>query len=360
MSNATDRRFRRASVLCVWFLGVIPGFLSSRVVGLAESPAESAARKLAWELESRRAVEVRVRTDIENPGAGRESSSVKPDFTAVVLHYIETAAGQRYGDLQALLNGKPTMHSLDYGDGSRFAHVDYDRSNLEAQRAVFITRQYPQEDRSDKKNLPPPLLYEYVGREPLPKALARAEPVGAGSVIHRPCDAFLFRRVPWLVVQDQVFYLDRETGTPLKVVSFRDEEMRKQDEPLWVWEAESFEVVSGHPVVQRSTLIEYDRQRAPNFIWREHVEFIEFDKDYSSFQFWPTIQRTATVFDSFTKQIREGAKEQGPSAAPAVPLAPRPSLEATQPYTWVSYMHAAALGLGSLAIITAVILWRRQ
>lgn len=359
MPSANSRGFLRSGRLVVRLMVLLSSLIPTGKVCLADSPAETAAEKLAWEVESRRAIEVRVRTEIANRQVDRDGPSRKQAFDTSVEHYIETSAGQRYNEFQGLLDGVLTARMQNYGDGRRFAHVDYDPKNLKAQQSIYITRQYWQEERSDKRNVPDPLLYHYVGRQPLFKALAKAEYLGEGQSINRTCDVFLFPQVPWLVVQDQVFYLDRETATPLKVAAFRNDAERQRDEPVWVWEAESLDSVSGHPITLTSTKVQYDRERNPAVTWRQHIESIEFDKDYPASQFWPTIQPSATVLDSLTKQVKPGEKAQQSPAA-TEPSTSSPPLQAVPSKGWAADLSTISLILGSAVLIAAVVLWKRR
>jgi hypothetical protein len=324
-------------------------------VAVADSPADRAAKKLAWDIESRRSIEIRVRTDISPPtnrNVGRPM-----DFNAYVDHYIDTASGQRFNERTNLKGETAVDRAEDYGDGSRFAHVQFVRTKLDVQQTVAINRQYFQEESIDRKNLPIPLLYEFVGRQPLHKALAKAEQLGETKVLGRTCDAFLFRNVRWIITHDQVFYLDRESAIPLKVVAYRDEATRLRDEPMWSWTAESLDEKGGHRFVGNSTQVGFGPEKKPTNMWKYHVEEIAFDKTYPASMFWPTIQPEATVLDSFTKTIKSSSTKTS-APAPSTPITK--SAPALPPSNWLSYLPAVMLSGGLVILLVAIIVWRRS
>ena len=82
---------RRAACISAFLLAaLIPTVGPCR----ADSPSERAATKLRWEVESRKAIEFRVRTVITRHGDLRRSTS--QSFNVWVEHYIETATGRRF------------------------------------------------------------------------------------------------------------------------------------------------------------------------------------------------------------------------------------------------------------------------
>ena len=324
----------------------------------AGSIAEDAAKKLAWEVESRRSVDMRTKT---KPTNNSLNSGEEPLFNTYEEHYIETAAGKRFGEFVGMMDDVVTARWQDFGDGSRCAHVDFDRGDTDLQKTVAITRQYWREDQSDRKTIPAPLLYLYVGREPLQKMLLNAEILGESRVLDRQCDRFLFRSVRWPIVQDQVFHLDRATAMPLKVAAYKDNAARLQEEPLWEWTAESLDTVEGHPVTLKSTLVAYGASRKASYIWETQVESITFDKFHPDTGFWPIIQPTATVFNSLDGSVRNGKGLKPPKTdVPSGSAGPPTASDAVPPTTWTDFLPVTTLLLGCTMFATAGIFWWRR
>jgi hypothetical protein len=320
--------------------------------------AQRAAELLAWELGSRKSVEVRVTCEITN----YLTSAEKPQaFDRVVEHYIETASGQRFCDYRGMKGDKVVSRSTHYADGKKFADVNYSPNDPDQQASVYIKRTYWMEEASDRRQAPQPLLFLYVGRHPLNEALSKAEAMGKQEVIGRKCDVFRFPRVQWTAPQDQVFYLDTATAIPLKVEAYRVAADRDGKEPLGVWSAESLDQVHGHFVTMKSNQTEYGKDGTPTFMWKYNVESIEFDKTYNSSMFWPTLQPGVTVFDAVANKIREvpGGSRAQPTDLKGSVVSPTP-VRATPPGDWTAFGSVAAFLIGVAILIMGGVLWRRQ
>jgi hypothetical protein len=325
----------------------------------AGTPAEEAARKLAWIIESPRSVELEVRTRIIehvplNPDGGPQEWDVSLE------RYIETATGQRLLEYQGYKEKVLRTRNTSYSDGTRFAHVDHDPDRPERQHQAFVMRRFWQEDRSDRRHLPVPWIFLYVGREPLHKALPHAEALGEARVLGRPCEAFLFSRVRWLITQDQVFYLDRETGLALKVESYRQPEDRARERPLWVWTAESIDTLQGYPLTRDSTQVSYGPEGQRLTTWEHRVESIAFDRDYPASTFWPTLEPGVTLYDGITGKIQtpttpglESPARLGDSKTGSQPVVAEPGTR------WIT-ASGVFLGAGCLILVLAGLIWMRK
>lgn len=323
-----------------------------------DSPSEVASKQLAWDMEPRKSVEVRVTYVITN----NQSDPSRPAaFNTVVEHYLETASGQKFYEFRGMKGDAVTSRSIHFGDGTKFTDINYDPKNTESQQSVFVKRQFWMEEGSDRKQLPHPLLFLYVGRVPLYKSLSKAQYLGKGEVIGRECNLFLFPQVRWAVIQDQVFYLDQATSIPLKVETFRDQASREKKEPLWVWTAQSLDKVQGHFVPLKSTETLYAKDGSPQLAYDFHVESIEFDKEYPASTFTPVFQPGVTVLDGFTNKAYEapGVKKAVPSAPKETAATIQP-IQAVPPRDWSANAPILSLGLGAVVLIVAGLLWRRS
>ena len=306
-----------------------------------DKPAERAAMQIAGELASRKSVEIKLQAKIFPLG-----DFVKRPQTVEVMkiHYIETADGKRFWDDLGLGGGKPTYRSTHFRDGSKCADVNYNREDTTRQQTVTIQREFWMEAKNDRRQLPPTLLHLYVGRESLDEALPKAKSLGAGEVIGRECDIFLFEKVRWAVTQDQVFYLDRETATPLKVEAYHDEPSRQAKQPMWVWAATSLDRVQGHPVVLKSTEAASGPDGTPVARWEFEVESIEFGREYPASTFWPTIQPGVGVWDSIkAKAYQAPGKREEPAIPKEITESTAAPMSADPPSDWSGIASRAQL-----------------
>jgi len=332
------------------------------VIRSLQSPAQAAAEKVAAHLGSWNAIELTVREDIIlNKPRGRKAT-----FNAVVERYVETAEGQRLYDTRNILGDALVGRAASYCDGSRCVDAHYDPPNLETRPTqVAIKASFHMEGQNERPSRPHPLRLFHVGRKPLDRALADSEHLGTERVIDRECDLFLFRQVKWGIRQDHVYAIDRDTGVPLRVVSFKDEAARGADDPLWSWTAESLDFVDGRPVVLKSIQVAPKSDDGAGLRRLIQVESVAFDRDYPASTFWPTIQPGVHVFDTIARRDYDQPGARPPAAPPAI-TPPIASVEAPTPIVaepgtgWATYLKAGSLILGVALLVGGLILWWRR
>ena len=115
--------------------------------------AQDIAEKLAWEFETRTAIEIHVKMELRYNRLPGELD--KLDFDTVDQTYIETVGGQRYFDQRMSLEGKPFSRHTDYCDGKRSGRLGFDRAELDRQELLTIKRFFGNEEQSGKINRPP-------------------------------------------------------------------------------------------------------------------------------------------------------------------------------------------------------------
>jgi hypothetical protein len=321
-------------------------------------PAELAAKRLAWELETRKSVDLRTRMDII---PSKVDPLQLPTHDAVEDHYIETAIGQRKCESRYLLSDAVTSRYTHFSDGPKCADVFYSKDDLNRPESIVIKRQYFMEDRSERPQRPQPLQLLYVGREPLYQALPKAVYIGEGQVINRDCDVFLFTQVRWEVPQDHVYYLDKATSIPLKVESFQDQSARDQKKPLWVWTAESLDKIQGHFVPLKSRTVAQSDDPGSSFTWTHRVQSIEFDNDFPATIFWPVLDPGVWMLDTISnKKYRvPGGQSETPSATAKAAEISQP-VRAAPPSDWNMMISAVVFGLATVSLVSGSVLWWRQ
>jgi len=278
------------------------------------------------------------------------------DFTLVDEHYIETALGQRTCDTTHLQGDEVVRRFSLFSDGSRCADVQCDAHPPDHQKSVFIKRTYSQEDGNDRMNRPQPIQLLYVCREPLHKALPKAESLGTGTVLGRDCDIFLFRQLRWRVPQDHVYYLDRATSIPLKVESFKNQAARDAAEPLWVWTAESLDKVQGHFIPLNCQMVRFK----PNVTWKYHVESVVFNKEYTASTFWPVLQPGVFVRDFISqKSYKVPGAEKTTLGAPERSSNAQP-IQAIPPQGYLSALSTVSFGVGLVVFFVGIAIWMRR
>lgn len=322
-----------------------------------DSALAAIAEKLAWSTESRKSVEIQVRQHTKsNMPVGPGSFNVTRD------RYIETANGERFYQQEGLADGVLKHRSTHYLKEGKSADVSYIGEKLDIQSSVVLNRQFWMEDRSDRRQVPVPLLFNYVGREPLYKALKHGQRLDKTRVVDRDCEVVLFPDVRWFIRQDQVFYLDSETGVPLKVEAYRVGTKREPGDKFFDWTATELEQAGGaRPmVVKRSTMNNYSEGR-PDFSWDFEVESLVFDRTYPPSTFWPVIGQGVVVTDSAARKISMTSGEN-PAIAEAEAKASTsqlPPVDATQPTSWTTYAPGASVALGLAVLACAWVLRRR-
>jgi hypothetical protein len=334
-----------------------PLALALLVLASAPPPGQTHAERLAWELESRRSVELWARVEL-NPVKIDPQTPLKYD--AIEDHYVETAMGERLCDARFLKSGVAVQRYGHFSDGSKCADLNYSEGNLERQVSAVIKRTYFTEDRSDRTERPEPLSVLYVGREPLQKALPKARYLGKDRVVNRGCDVFLFVRVRWEIPQDHVYFLDEATSIPLKVESYADETARTKKNPLWTWTAQSLDEVGHHFVPLKSKTISYGENAQPDFTWVHTVVSIEFGKDFPASTFWPSLNPGVGVLDTIANKryVVPGVREE-PSTGTSDGGDDRTAVRAAAPSDWTGTISACALGLGAATLILGGVLWWR-
>ena len=323
-----------------------------------ESPADEVAKRLAWELDTRKSVELRTRVDII---PGKVDPQKPLDYDAIEEHYIETGVGQRKCDSRGLKSERVVSHYARFSDGSKCADLNYSKDDLERETSFVIKRHYGIEDRSDRMDCPEPLRALHVGREPLQKALCKADYLGEKQVLGRDCDVFLFTRVRWEIPQDHVYYIDKKSSIPLKVESYLDQSARERNKLSWVWVAESLDQVQEHFVALNSKTVAYDEDSGPPFTWIHRVLSIEFGKEFPPSTFWPTLQPGVTVLDTISNKRYQVPGTSADSApAKAKVGEPNEPVVAAPPSGWTTPASNVLLGLGAAVLIAACVLWRRS
>ena len=318
--------------------------------------AQEIAEKLAWEFDTRTAIEIHVKMELRYNRL--PESLEKLDFNTVDQTYIETAAGQRFFDQQMSLDGKPFSRHSDYCDVKRSGRLGFDRAELDRQESLTIKRFFGNEERSGKINRPPPLDLLTVGRRPLGQALVESGiPLGESTVIGRPCDLFLFERVPLAVPQDHVYSLDHATGIPLQVAAYLDHPARAREEPVWTWTASSLDEVAGHHIPLRSRSVVPVRGPEPG-ITRTYdytVSSVVYNQPYAASTFWPVYQPGLGIDDTITKKT-----SVAPGKRPEPRVGVQEPIRATPPPDNTRVGSFAFLGLGvALVALGLFAYWRR-
>jgi len=322
---------------------------------------------LATNSASWQSVEMRVRQDFGTPDP---ELAKKTEYHTAEDHYVETVVGQRLTEI-TYSEGKDVHYSSSsYSDGSRFADVEFDVDEPDHQQSVTIKRSFYMEGQSGKVDRPIPLLFLYVGRKPLLEALPSAKPLGASVHMGRPCEDYLFEKIAWMVTQDMIYSLDRQTGLPLHVISFPDAQGRSHDQPFWEWTAESLDQVGGFYLVKNSRQTDFDRRGVINptaphrtvlFDRKFQVQSVEFNKSFPAMTFWPKIQPGVSVMDTTTKKVYKepgtplpSARRQGDQPTATVPLV------ATPPPAWTATGTTVVLGLSVTLVVLGIFLRFRR
>jgi hypothetical protein len=320
-----------------------------------ESPAESAARKLTWEMGTWKSIEIQDHYDAVNEVLERG----QPRTFQEVRRYIETASGQRFYDTRLSNDLKEVTTDSDYSDGARCANLfRIDKGGVAGEEQVSITRAFGIE-REGWSNRPTALNYLYVGLKPLPEALPQAQYLGADKQLNRQCDRFLFTHVKGKDDPEVlVYWLDRETGVTLRVEYYDNEQARTQGRQLGIWTAESLDLVGGRHFALKSEFIQMDpRGTGPPRVAARHkitTDKVLFDQAYPKSTFWPVITKETKVFDFVTGKI------SGPKKRAIAKTHTQTPIQAVDGSGWGVSYSAAGMLLGLAAIAAGLTLWWRR
>jgi hypothetical protein len=252
-----------------------------------QTPAETIASRLSREMESWKAIEIQVQhhlTDI-----GRTTSKGKTYSTNIEEHYIETAAGQRLAERTVGDPDGEARRDASFSDGSRFVDITYKPGEGSDQRQYKINTSFGGEANSMHSRRPLPLSYLYLEHKPLHEQLSKAKHLGSETHFNREGELFLFTGVTWTKQPvDLLYLLDRATGIPLKLACYASAEAREKNDPLWTWEADTFDQVGDHYFPLQSTELAFaPGQSDPRMTRTLNVEECAFDKSYPKTLFQP-------------------------------------------------------------------------
>ena len=318
------------------------------------------ADRLQRVMESWRSIEVRVST--KQPLPSNPPAGVKNLFVGREQHYIETALGQRMLDETELYTGDLSKHEQNFTDGQRCANVFFDKSGLR-QRRIEVLNHFAQEHKTGSTERPEPLLYLYVGKQPIYRAILAAEPLDGGRVLGRDCDRYLFHDVRLASFPlDAVYSLDRETSLPLKVEFYKDRGDRSPKSLVRVWEAKSFDETEGN---NHATLLSentYYNDGSNDGSSTVTVSEIHYGKNYPASMFWPVTQPGVEFNDLVRKTFTKVPDPANPAQTrkPSAPAHPKNNAtgdratttttkvaqDAVAPWTWSSISPSVLLGLG--------------
>ena len=322
------------------------------------SPAESAAKKLAWEMGSWKSIEFRLSEDFVNKDPDRRPSEARTYHAS--YRYVETAAGQRLYENQLINNlESQTLVSIDYTDGSKCAFLfRADVGDRRGQDQVTIKRWFGQEN-DGVTHRPEPLRYLYHGLKPLHEVLRAGEYIGDGQRIGRDCDRFLFRPSPGdKDLALRAYWLDRETGVTLRFEHFTDPQAWSAGHPYFVWNAESLDSVDGHQLVRKSEMLMFKPEgpspERPVMEYKVYADDIMFDREYPASTFWPVISKQTKVIDTIANTV---VIPQLPAKTTASTAAP---IRAEDSAGWSLTYSSATLLIGAAILCVGFLLHRRR
>ena len=324
-------------------------------------PAELAATRLAHEMRSWQSIEIVTRSQLTL----HAPESYMPPHSEAVKTYIETSRSQRMAD-NLLTSPKAAIRQSGYCDGARCATVIYRPGPV--QDSVIIGRSFMNEGTSGSTEHPVPLAYFYVGKVPLYEAVTKGTHLGQGRVSDRPTEVFLFPRVKWgMVEQDLVYDLDKETSVPVRVRSYGrrfNRETFEGDTPNWDWTALTLDTVDGYHLPLRSSHVSHARAGGKATAEKRSsseivVESVHFNKSFPASTFWPVVEPGVLVRDLIKKTTTTTAPAKEAQQGTSSPPAGTP-VRAGQPDDSSSWGSTACLSLGVALLGAGVVSWWRK
>ncbi len=327
-----------------------------------QSQVAEVAQKLARETASWGSIDARVRqTRLVNP----KLANAGPGLSHIETRMIEQSGGKRFLSTRGVSQTGAFGETLLYSDGSRCAALDFSKKAAEAVARpldIVIGRRFGHEEQWGWTERPLPFRSWYVGLEPLYRKIADAKPYGVATVAGRVCDGYLFEGFrPAKNVQDLVYYLDRETSVPLKVVAYTEPRRLVSGKPQWVWEAKSLGEVAGFHVVKASTYTGYsykgDEPGEVSIGDTIAVEALTFDQAHGSATFWPaSLPPGGNVIDTLKNEnyvVPDPAAKIADVMVGEIAVAPIP-------VDWASHFATIGAGLSITLLVTGAALWWRH
>jgi hypothetical protein len=325
---------------------------------------EDAAKNLAWEVESWKSIELKVRHDYS-----LQANSERGDHAAtstLIQHYIQTAKGERLAELLTLVPGTQNRAYASYTDGKSCVDITFEADFNSPQKQFVYKKVFADEGRSVTSQIPPPLRYFFLEQKPLHEQLIKGSSLGLVRMLGRDCERILLPHVKWTRIPvDIVYCLDKETGIPLSVSCYPDQDSLARSQPIWTWEAVTFDTVGTHRFPLKSTEVTFVRGKsdgAPSATVHSTrnltVEEIAFDKDFEKSTFKPVPAPGVTVWDQVaqkTYMVPEG-RQKGDSSASAGSVASNSPVVAPGSYY---FTFGIILSL-SLAVAASAIMWRKS
>lgn len=330
---------------------------------MSDTPQERAAAKIEWEMGTWKSIDFHMIKKVQLFGelahfAKRPMFCDNHDFRC-----FETALGQRKCESKSLLGDSLLRREEAFFDGKRGANIVYGGPDFGTMAQVEVFPHYPRFGQTEYSNRPEPLVHYYVGFEPLYRALPHSEYLGVESVLGRPCDLFLFPQVKLGATQDLVYFLDHETGVPLRVRAYKTRDDLKAARPVYDWSATALKTVQDHLFVVSSRKEGYSRVDASIVSVSDfNVESVEFGKDHSASEFFPVIPPGTTVIDAIVGKtvIQPGVvkttKPAPPTTLNQTQVPAPPPIQAGQPQT-ESNMSFILGGLSAALLTAGAALW---
>lgn len=260
--------------------------------------------------------------------------------------YTETSIGQRsFIYIMHDASGRE-IRSEAYCDGEKCVQLEFDGREPTRQKQVNITRGFLNETATGYRDAPEPLRWCWVGLKPISEVIDSAEYLGADSVAGRSVSLFYFSSVPGGSrgsSQDLAYWLDDQTGLPLKVSAFKSGSDHRQGKPAWTWEAVSTQTFDGRLVCTESV------HHSSTVESRIRVDQVKFDEPFPASTFETKIQDSVAVFDA-VEHRRIGPRDAKSGRTKVVTDPIRADEPARVPWTPI------ALGIGSALIIAALLL----
>ncbi len=334
-----------------------------------DAPKGSILDRFVKEIDGRRSIELRATLEHRSDVAGQLNGAVAATGRRVE-HYIETSFGQRFWEEVVDPHEVGAKLIRYYCDGARCADESRSGPEVGQQAMVRVKRTFISEGQSPGSGRPTPLRSLYLVDRPLARSLSGAKPIGEAKHIGRPCELFLFADVDWGGVKhDIVIWFDRETAIPVREVFYEDTASRLADQPERVWEAESVEIVEGHPFPLNSTetLFAKSFQRSaplafakfdpgtPIIVQKWQVDEIHFNRDYPAATFWPVVEPQAAVLDEIAKKYERPKSEKAVVSQSSTNAATQLPSAAAPPTGWMGWISWGSIGLGLALVLIALV-----
>ena len=329
--------------------------------------------RLAWQTTSWTSIKVDVTTDYQFESANDQvDGTLFKKINHLAVRSTNTQAITKY---EGIGNSGLCLKYESFMQGGVLTIIEYERAKIPTQKRVIIQKADPlPKGNPPYFSIPIPFQYWTVKNTPLHEVLSAAKPLGVEVVGTWQCEHYVTPQANHSgVMQDHHYFLDRETGLPVRFEAHHPSAGGSGTKILVSeWQVETLGSKGGYRYPAKTWHVSYNLDARGNRSSRQvrtesRVNLIEYNQKYPLSQFNPpAFESGVVVFDGIKKTNRT-VGEAGKSAKPTPVVAPKvvatttaEPLRTSQPRDWSELVSWSGMVLGSVTLAAGVVVLVRR